>query len=77
MSKTELYVIQRDDGELFCDIDITENGYKSYFTKHIEHCINNHSLFRTKKLAQDYINRFLQNCRPVKVKIEIVGEEDE
>lgn len=78
MSKAEYaWVIQRDDGMLFCDIDITENGYKPYFTKYIEHCINNHSLFRTKELAQDYINRFLQNCRPHKVKIEIVGEDDE
>ena len=58
------------------DIDIEENGYKPYFTEHIEHCISNHSTFRTKELAQSYINKFLQNCRPVKVKIEVVGEDD-
>lgn len=75
MSKIEkCWVIQRDDRKLFCDIDIEENGYKPYFTEHIEHCISNHSTFRTKELAQSYINKFLQNCRPVRIKIEIVGE---
>ena len=64
MSKTEYaWVIQRDDGKFFYDIDIVDD-YSPYFC----------GRFKARKDAQIYINKFLQNCRPVKCEIRVIGE---
>lgn len=79
MSKTEYaWVIQRDDGKFWnCSGDSARN-YETYFVKDIA---------RAYLFTEEYIKiqpidelikfRQLQNCRPVKVKISIVGEDDE
>ena len=77
MSKTEYaWVIQRDDGKFFYDIGIVDDC-SPYFCDDILICLLNGGRFKARKDAQIYINKFLHNCRPVKVKISIVGEDDE
>lgn len=77
MSKTEYaWVIQRDDGKFFYDIGIVDD-YSPYFCDDILICLLNGGRFKARKDAQIYINKFLQNCRPARVKIEIIGEDDE
>ena len=77
MNKIEYaWVIQRDDGKFFYDIGIVDD-YSPYFCDDILICLLNGGRFKARKDAQIYINKFLQNCQPVKVKIEIVGEDDE
>lgn len=75
MSKTEYaWVIQRDDGKLF--IRIRKCGHRirhlydyKLLYAHLENC---------KSDAEESIKVYnLQNCRPVKVKIQIIGENDE
>ena len=78
MSKTDLYVIQRDDGMFYYDYEIADMGFsiKPKFTRDINKCFK--LQFGTKQWAEIEIRCMeLQNCRPVKVKIEIVGEDDE
>lgn len=87
MSKTQIYVIQRNDGyfyyandgDFYYDNELDKIKFKSKpkFTKDIKKCF--HILeFGTKHWAETEIrNMRLQNCKPVKVKIEIVGEDDE
>lgn len=79
MSKTELYVIQREDGMFYYDYEIVAMEFllKSKFTKDINKCFST-KLFGTKHWAEVEIRCMeLQNCRPVKVKISIVGEDYE
>lgn len=79
MSKTELYVIQRNDGMFYYDYEIIPMGFsaKPKFTRDINKCLHTKQ-FGTKYWAEVEIRCMeLQNCRPVKVKIEIVGEDDE
>ena len=81
MSKTEYaWVIQRDDGMYFCGWDLKNTAC---FTENIYRAIcNTWSFFEfspaTERSCRIGIAKHnLQNCRPVKVKIEIVGEDDE
>lgn len=79
MSKTELYVIQRDDGMFYYDYELEVMNVisKPKFTKDINKCFQTRQ-FGTKHWAEVEIRCMeLQNCRPVKVKIQIVGEEDD
>ena len=83
MSKTEYaWVIQRDDGK-FINFDITnsliypdgtviDSGYS------VQENVYSASMAWSKHRAEYLIESYeLNNCRPVKVKIEIVGEDDE
>ena len=72
MSKTEyVWVIQKDDGRFFARIELPD------FYMFI-HKLCNAGMFLNKEVALNFIERNgLQNCVPVKVKIEIVGEDDE
>ena len=79
MSKTELYVIQRNDGMFYYDyeLEVMNVMSKPKFTRDINKCFQTRQ-FGTKHWAEVEIRCMeLQNCRPVKVKIEIVGEDDE
>lgn len=85
MSKTEYaWVIQRDDGKWFNDIEIVNHEeideilFMPVYAEKLEDILaNKTNIFKDKESANDYIRRFMKNCRPVKVKIEIVGEDDE
>lgn len=72
MSKTEYaWVIQRDDDRFFIRFELP-NFYM--FSNKL--CVA--ETFSNKEVTLNFIERYkLQNCRPVKVKIEIVGEDDE
>ena len=76
MSKTEYaWVIQRDDGEYFTFSEFNYDGIPQgiFFTKYIHL-----AYLEEKELLEHYIKRLdLQNCVLVKVKISIVGEDDE
>lgn len=67
VSKTEYaWVIQRDDADVFWG----EYGWTSK--------LRNANFREKKEFCLSEINVYnLQNCRPVKIKIEIVGEDDE
>ena len=75
MSKTDLYVIQRDDGMFYYDYEIADMGFstKPKFTGDINKCFQ--LQFGTKHWAETEIRCMeLQNCRPVKVEIRVIGE---
>lgn len=79
MSKIEIWVIQRNDGLFYYDYElaIMEFTSKPKFTRDINKCFQTRQ-FGTKHWAEVEIRCMeLQNCRPVKVKISIVGEDDE
>lgn len=75
MSKTEYaWVIQRDDGKFWCGYDVFIGQH--IFSKRIFDGLN--TQYPTYKHIREEIKNYdLQHCRPVKVKIEIVGEDDE
>lgn len=68
----ECWVIQRDDGEYFAFSEFNYDGIPQgiFFTKYIHL-----AYLEEKELLEHYIKRLdLQNCRPVKVEIRVVGE---
>lgn len=71
MSKTEYaWVIQRDDGKFFSK---TEHPIFYVFCN-----LGNSEISSSKEIMQYIIKKYnLQNCRPVRIKIEIVGEDNE
>ena len=71
MSKTEYaWVIQRDDGMYVSQDD----GERCYFNNSLIYARR----YENKRIVEfKILQRELQNCRPVKVKMSIVGEEDE
>lgn len=78
MSKTEYYwVIQRDDGRFFVrnrKVGKVGNKRKNIFSDSLKYAFTDFC----ESYAQASIKIYkLQNCRPVKVKILIVGEDDE
>lgn len=77
MSKTEYaWVIQRDDGMFWCGYDAFIGQH--IFSKRIFDGLNTqHPTYKNirEEIKNNYL--YLQNCRPVKVKISIVGEDDE
>ncbi len=70
MNKIEqCWVIQRDDGKFMMSRPYEIARFSSKIA-YSEFCLE-------KQSAEDFIRRFnLQNCRPVKVKIEVVGEDE-
>lgn len=78
MSKTEYaWVIQRDDGKFFDNFNIYGNA--DFCDSCVMSFYNTYSFFdfkvATKEMCETAIKTHnLQNCKPVKVKIEIVGE---
>ena len=79
MSKTEIWVIQRNDGLFYYgyELAVMEFTLKPNFTRDINKCFQARQ-FGTKHWAEVEIRcSGLQNCRPVKVKISIVGGDDE
>lgn len=80
MSKTEIWVIQRNDGYFYWDWDYMDKypyEIKGKFTKDINKVILNNNFWYKAGCKQQIKQMQLQNCVPVKVKIEIVGEDDE
>lgn len=77
MSKTEYaWVIQRDDGLFFTGWEITdEPKFKNDIVSCIycirRYCEGSYSIENVIGLIKD---QNLQNCRPVKVEIRVVGE---
>ena len=76
MSKIEeCWVIQRDDGSRYFDC---QDSYFSDFygiDEWTQFYDKNISLYKSKDVAMQIIkNQNLQNCRPVKVEIRVVGE---
>ena len=73
MSKIEeCWVIQRDDGEYFTFSEFNYDGIPQgiFFTKYIRF-----AYLEVKELLDHYIKRLdLQDCKPVKVEIRVVGE---
>ena len=66
----ECWVIQRDDG-MYINQD---DGEQCYFNNSLIYARR----YENKRIVEfKILQRELQNCRPVKVKIEIVGEDDE
>lgn len=83
MSKTEIWVIQRNDGKWFNDIEIVNHEeideilFMPVYAEKLEDILaDKTNIFKDKESAEDYIRRFCKDCRPVKVKIEMVGEDD-
>lgn len=78
MSKTEYaWVIQRDDGKYFDYFDI--NGKEIFCDSLIESIQDIFSFFEfkipTKAMCEIAIKtHHLQNCKPVKIEIRVVGE---
>ena len=77
MSKTEYaWVIQRDDGSRYFDCD--DSHYNDFFgANEFTMFDENKSItfYKSKQKAQEKIEwYFLQNCKPVKVEIRVVGE---
>lgn len=80
MSKTEIWVIQRDDGYFYYDYDfIMKYPYeeKPKFTRDIHKVFLNNKFWYKFGCEREIKGLNLKNCRPVKVKISIVGEDDE
>ena len=69
MSKTEYaWVILRDDGSFFARTEIYNFNVFCNELGNAEMCSN-------KEIMQNIIEKYnLQNCRPVKVEIRVVGE---
>ena len=78
MSKTEYaWVIQRDDGYFYYDYAfMLKYPYdtKPIFTKNINKVFLNYKFWNEFGCEREIKEMNLQNCRPVKVKISIVGE---
>ena len=78
MSKTEYaWVIQRDDGYFYYDYDfIMKHSYEKIprFTKNINKVFSNHKFWNKFGCETEIKEMQLQNCRPVKVEIRVVGE---
>ena len=71
MSKTEYaWVIQRDDGKY---VNFMDNDDLTWY----EHTWQATMTWSKHQAEKDIVLWKLQKCRPVKVKIEIVGEDDE
>lgn len=80
MSKEEVWIIQRNDGYFYWDWDyMKKHPYdrKGKFTKDINKVILNNKFWYKAGRKQEIKQMKLQNSRPVKVKIQIVGEDDE
>ena len=81
MSKTEYaWVIQRDDGYFYYDYEFTKKypyEKKPRFAKDINKVFLNYNFWNKFGCEREIKEMQLQNCRPVKVKIEIVGEDNE
>lgn len=74
----ECWVIQRDDGKFYAGWNFDRNWEaKECFTNVLEKVIINKQVFTIKDALKEIRLMNLQNCRPVKVKIEMVGEDDE
>lgn len=70
MSKTEIWVIQRDDGKVFAGLNSKDIAIFCYDFE-----FNYLDYVYTKKECESIIKFYnLQNCRPVKVEIRVVGE---
>lgn len=68
MSKTDSYVIQRDDGSFFARTEM----YKFYIFCNE---LGNAEMCSNKEIIQNIIEKYqLHNCVPVKVEIRVVGE---
>ena len=77
MSKTEIWVIQRDDGYFYYDYDfIMKYPYeeKPRFTKDIHKVFLNNKFWYKVGCEREIKGLNLKNCRPVKVEIRVVGE---
>ncbi len=76
MSKTEYaWVIQRDDGKFYAGWNFDRNWEaKEYFTNVLEKVIINKQVFTIKNALKEIKLMNLQNCKPVKVEIRVVGE---
>ena len=77
----EFWVIQRDDGKWFNDIEIVhheetnETLFMPIYAEKIEDVLaDKANIFKDKESANDYIRRFCKTCKPVKVEIRVVGE---
>lgn len=72
----ECWVIQKDDGSRYFDCDDSHyNGFfgADEFTMFDEN--KSITFYKSKQKAQEKIDwYFLQNCRPVKCEIRVVGE---
>lgn len=79
MSKIEqCWVIQRNDGKFWNCSNSGADNFASYFVDDIAHAFLFTKEYIKKQPIEELIEfRRLQNCRPVKVKIEVVGEDDE
>lgn len=76
MSKVEeCWVIQRDDGKFYAGWNIDRNlEAKEYFTNVLEKVIINKQVFTIKNALKEIKLMNLQNCKPVKVELRVVGE---
>ena len=78
MNKTEYaWVIQRDDGKFYfeCDDSYYNDFFGLYEYAPFDHN-KNITFYKSKDKALEKIDWFcLQNCRPVKVEIRVVGEQ--
>ena len=81
MSKKEyVWVIQRDDGKFYAGWSFDSNcSVKEYFTFSLAKVILYKQVFYKTNAMKEIKQMSLKNCRPVpvKVKIQIVGEDDE
>ena len=76
MSKIEEYwIIQRDDGKFWNCSNSGADNFASYFVDDIAHAFLFTKEYIKKQPIEELIEfRRLQNCRPVKVEIRVVGE---
>lgn len=79
MSKIEqCWVIQRNDGKFWNCSNSGADNFASYFVDDIAHAFLFTKEYIKKQPIEELIEfRRLQNCRPVKVEIKVVGEDDE
>ena len=77
----EGWVIQRNDGKWLSDCEIVNHEETNetlfipmYAEKLGDILADKANIFKDKESANDYIRRFCKNCKPVKVKIEILVE---
>lgn len=83
MSKTEIWVIQRDDGKYIKRTLVANERYELYYEVEfvddlLESIVNIYKYTdydKSKKCCLNIIKKCnLQNCKPVKVEIRVVGE---
>lgn len=70
-----VYVIQRDDGMFYCGWKFDKYCVaKEYFTKSIEKAILSKCVFCKTNAHREIKQMDLKNCKPVKIKIDVVEE---